>query len=80
MDEEIDTRKINNSFLRDHNYATEGISHHMIAFSQVHIESDILKELFGTSPKGSWFGFDKSAWINRFYSIFWKSRCLFYIP
>lgn len=25
MDEEIDTRKINNSFLRDHNYATEGI-------------------------------------------------------
>ncbi|CAM4670889.1 unnamed protein product [Leuciscus chuanchicus] len=23
MDEEIDTRKINNSFLRDHNYATE---------------------------------------------------------
>lgn len=26
MEEESDTRKINNSFLRDHNYATEGIS------------------------------------------------------
>lgn len=25
MEEESDTRKINNSFLRDHNYATEGI-------------------------------------------------------
>lgn len=60
MDEEIDTRKINNSFLRDHNYATEGISHHMIAFSQVHIESDLLKELFGNSSKGSWFGFNKA--------------------
>lgn len=25
MEEESDSRKINNSFLRDHNYATEGI-------------------------------------------------------
>lgn len=25
MDEDIESRKINNSFLRDHNYATEGI-------------------------------------------------------
>lgn len=25
MEEESDTRKINNSFLRDQNYATEGI-------------------------------------------------------
>lgn len=24
MEEDIDTRKINNSFLRDHSYATEG--------------------------------------------------------
>lgn len=59
MDEEIDTRKINNSFLRDHNYATEGISHHMIS-SQVHIESEIQKEL------GFDFGFKKTGWINWF--------------
>lgn len=69
MDEEIDTRKINNSFLRDHNYATEGISHHMIASSQVHIESEIQKELFGISLKGCWFGLGKTDWINWFYFI-----------
>lgn len=29
MEEDIDTRKINNSFLRDHSYATEGsMAHH----------------------------------------------------
>lgn len=60
MDEEIDTRKINNSFLRDHNYATEGISHHMISSSQVHTESDIQKE------PGFGFGFKKTDWIIRF--------------
>lgn len=30
MEEDIDTRKINNSFLRDHSYATEGNTSHCI--------------------------------------------------
>lgn len=34
MEEDIDTRKINNSFLRDHSYATEGSSMKMASLGK----------------------------------------------
>lgn len=70
MDEEIDTRKIDNSFLRDHNYATEGTSNHMISFSQVHVESDILKELFGNAPLKGWALISQPDKLISFYSVY----------
>lgn len=49
MDEEIDTRKINNSFLRDHNYATEGISSshdHLRCTNGIYLEISITAVCF----------------------------------
>nr|AAH83302.1 Protein phosphatase 2 (formerly 2A), regulatory subunit B (PR 52), beta isoform [Danio rerio] len=45
MDEEIDTRKINNSFLRDHNYATEADIISTVEFNPT-------GELLATGDKG----------------------------
>uniref|UniRef100_A0AAY4BHE6 Serine/threonine-protein phosphatase 2A 55 kDa regulatory subunit B n=1 Tax=Denticeps clupeoides TaxID=299321 RepID=A0AAY4BHE6_9TELE len=45
MDEEIDTRKINNSFLRDHNYATEADIISTVEFNST-------GELLATGDKG----------------------------
>uniref|UniRef100_A0A671KVA2 Uncharacterized protein n=1 Tax=Sinocyclocheilus anshuiensis TaxID=1608454 RepID=A0A671KVA2_9TELE len=64
MDEEIDTRKINNSFLRDHNYATEADIISTVEFNST-------GELLATGDKGG-----RVVVFQREQEVIWDRHCI----